>query len=76
MTFGRTSRDFVTISEFDAYINTIDVVEDAIDDDDKFPVVNDNKTKRCCQMTLELAKLLINYVKFNIKDGTKKKREH
>ena len=66
----------MTISEFDTYINTIDVVEDAIDDDEKFPVVKDNKTKRCCQMTLELAKLLINYVKFNIKDGTKKKKEH
>ena len=76
MTFGRTSRDFVTISEFDAYINTIDVVEDAIDDDDIFPVVKDNKIRRCCQMTLELAKLFINYVKFNIKNGAEKKKEH
>ena len=66
----------MTISEFDAYINTIDVVEDAIDDDDIFPVVKDNKIRRCCQMTLELAKLFINYVKFNIKNGAEKKKEH
>ena len=64
----------MTISEFDTYINTIDVVEYAIDDDDKFPVVKDNKIKRCCQMTLELAKLFIDYVRFNINDGTKKKK--
>ena len=68
----------MTISEFDTYINTsdvvltnnindvedaIDVAEDAITDDAKFPVIKDNKIKKCCQMTLELIKVFINYIK-------------
>ena len=60
----------------DIYFNTINVIEEAVNDDDKYPVIKDNKVKKCCQMTLELTKLLINYVRFTIKNATQKKKEH
>ena len=66
----------MTISEYDAYINTIDVAEDAITDDTKFPVIKDNKIKKCCRMSLELMKVLITYIRCNIKNGAEKKKEH
>ena len=31
---------------FDTYINTIDVIEDSVIDDTKFPIVRDNKLKQ------------------------------
>ena len=59
----------------DIYFETINVVEEAVTDDTKFPVVKDNKLKRCCWVTLESIKLFFNYVKFNI-DASEKKKEH
>ena len=58
----------MTICEYEAYIQSIDEVENRIDDDSKFPVLKDNnKIKICCKTTLELTKALINYLKYNIK---------
>ena len=33
------------MSNYDSYINTIDVIEDSVIDDTKFPVVKDTKLK-------------------------------
>ena len=57
----------MTVAEMNMYIQSIDEVESRIIDDSKFPVVKDNKMKICCKTTLELTKILINYLKYNIK---------
>ena len=61
----------MTYAEYQAFIQTIDEVENKIDDDTKFPVVKDNKIKICCKTTLELTKVLINYLKYNINNASK-----
>ena len=61
----------MTYAEYQAFIQTIDEVENKIDDDTKFPVVKDNKIKICCKTTLELTKVLINYLKYNINNTSK-----
>ena len=48
------------------YLTSIDEVENRIIDDTKFPVVKDNKIKKCCYATLELLKACLNYLKMNI----------
>ena len=58
----------MTVAEYEAYIQSIDEVENRIVDDSRFPVVQDNKIKICCKTTLELTKALINYLKYNIKN--------
>ena len=63
----------MSLAEYEAYIASIDVVENRITDDNKFPVLKDNnKIKKCCQVSLELLKIGINYLKVNI-NATKKK---
>ena len=61
----------MTICEYEAYIQSIDEVENRIVDDNKFPVVKDNKIKICCKTTLELTKVFINYLKYNINNAPK-----
>ena len=61
----------MTICEYEAYIQSIDEVENRIDDDNKFPVLQDNKIKICCKTTLELTKVFINYLKYNINNAPK-----
>ena len=61
----------MTIAEYEAYISTINDVENRIIDDTKFPVVKDNKIKTCCYATLELLKLSLNYLKVNINASKK-----
>ena len=61
----------MTVAEMDMYIQSIDEVESRIVDDTKFPVVKDNKIKICCKTTLELTKVLINYLKYNINNASK-----
>jgi len=61
----------MTLSEYDMYITSIDEIENRIVDDRKFPIVRDNKIKRCCEATLELSKIIINYLKYNIKNEKK-----
>ena len=61
----------MTICEYEAYIQSIDEVENRIDDDSKFPVLQDNKIKICCKTTLELTKVFINYLKYNINNAPK-----
>ena len=54
------------MSNYDSYINTIDVIEDSIDDNSKFPVVKDNKIKQIFRVMLEFLKVIINYLKYHI----------
>ena len=61
----------MTYAEYEACIQSINEVENRIDDDSKFPVVEDNKIKICCKTTLELTKILINYLKYNINNASK-----
>ena len=61
------------MSNYDSYINTIDVIEDSIDDNSKFPVVKDNKIKQIFRVMLEFLKVIINYLKYHI-NATKEKQ--
>ena len=63
----------MVLTEYDAYVDTIDEIENRIVDDSKFPLVRDNRIKTCCYATLELMKIAINYLKVSIRDGSKKK---
>ena len=60
------------MSEFNTYIDTIDDIEDRITDDRKYPVVKDNKVKKCCKVSLEFLNIVIDYLKYDIKNATKK----
>ena len=64
----------MTLSECDAYITAIDDMENRIVDDTKYPVVKNNKIKQCCKYSLEISKLIITYLKFNIY-ATKKQKQ-
>ena len=61
------------MSEYDSYINTIDVIEDSVIDDTKFPIVKDNKLKQIFRVMLEFLKVIINYLKYSI-NATKEKQ--
>ena len=61
------------MSDYDTYINTIDVIEDSIDDNSKFPIVRDTKLKQICRMALEFFKILIYYLKNTINVSQKSK---
>ena len=59
--------------DYDSYINTIDVIEDSIDDNSKFPIVRDTKIKQICRMVLEFFKIIIFYLKNSINATQKSK---
>ena len=61
------------MSDYDSYINTIDVIEDSVIDDTKFPIVKDNKLKQIFRVMLEFLKVIINYLKYYI-NATKEKQ--
>ena len=61
------------MSDYDSYINTIDVIEDGVIDDTKFPIVKDNKLKQIFRVMLEFLKVIINYLKYYI-DATKESK--
>ena len=61
------------MSDYDSYINTIDVIEDSIDDNSKFPIVRDNKLKQIFRVMLEFLKVIINYLKYHINATQKSK---
>ena len=58
---------------FDSYINTIDVIEDSVIDDTKFPIVKDKKLKQIFRVMLEFLKVIINYLKYYL-NATKEKQ--
>ena len=59
-----------TIAEYEAYIATMNEIEERIEDDKRYPVIEDNKIKKCCKITLEISKLFIRYILY--KDATKR----
>ena len=59
------------MSDFDTYINTIDVIEDYVVDDNKFPVVKDSKMKHIFRLIFQFIKVIFYYLKNTI-DATKK----
>ena len=59
------------MNECDMYLDTVDVIEDRIEDDTKFPIVRDNKIKQIFRVILEFLKVIINYLKYHI-DATQK----
>ena len=61
------------MSNYDSYINTIDVIEDSVIDDTKFPIVKDNKLKQIFRVMLEFLKVIINHLKYYI-DATKESK--
>ena len=61
------------MSDYDTYINTIDVIEDSIDDNSKFPIVKDTKIKHIFRVILEFLKVIINYLKYHINATQKSK---
>ena len=58
---------------FDSYINTIDVIEDSVIDDTKFPIVKVKKLKQIFRVMLEFLKVIINYLKYYF-NATKEKQ--
>ena len=56
------------------YKDIIDNIETLIEDDTKFPIVKDGKIKMLLKMFLDFIKVLINYLKYNIKNATKKEK--
>ena len=44
------------------YIEDIDIIEDRITDDTKFPIIKNNRVKNCCRYSLEILKLVVNYI--------------
>ena len=58
---------------FDSYINTIDVIEDSVIDDTKFPIVKEKKLKQIFRVMLEFLKVIINYLKYYL-NATKEKQ--
>ena len=63
------------MSDYDSYINTIDVIENSIDDNSKFPIVRDNKLKQLFRVMLEFLKIIINYLKYHINATQKSKNK-
>ena len=51
----------MTIADYDASKTSVNEIEERTIDDDKYPVVRDNKIKICCKYTLELTKTKAEY---------------
>ena len=61
--------DMVIVNEYEAVIDTI---EDLVDDDTKFPVVEDGWIKMMLKMILAFTKVIISYL---IKSNASKKEK-
>ena len=60
------------MEEIKKYVEAFEEIEERIVDDDKFPIVKDNKIKKCCEMTFEITKIFYNNIRFYI-DATEDK---
>ena len=56
------------MNEYETYIDTIEEIENRVIDDTKYLVITDNRVKRCCRHTLELIKIVLNFLKYKIDD--------
>jgi hypothetical protein len=48
----------VSVNEYDVYTDTIDNIEEMIEDDSKFPVVEDGRIKMLLKMIFEFIKVV------------------
>jgi len=48
----------VSVNEYDVYTDTIDNIEEMIEDDSKFPVVEDGRIKLLLKMIFEFIKVV------------------
>ena len=55
----------VSVNECDVYTDTIDNIEEMIEDDSKFPVVEDGRIKMLLKHIFEFIKVMINYTSNN-----------
>ena len=55
---------FATIAEYDAYIASIDDMENRVIDDNIYPKVRNNRCKAFCYIISEVTKECIRYFKF------------
>ena len=64
----------MTIAKYDAYITSVNEIEERIIDDDKNPIVRDNKIK-VLQIYFRINKILTKYLKMNICNEKNKDRK-
>ena len=62
----------MVLSEYDAYIATLNEIEEMVEDDNKYPVIQDNKIKMLLKIVLEFIKVIVNYL-VNYINASKKK---
>ena len=62
------------MEEYENYKDTIDEIENRVVDDNKFPVVRDNRIKMICRMILEFIKIILNYLININKDVAEKEK--
>jgi hypothetical protein len=62
------------MSEYGTYIETMDDIEDRIVNDNNYPIIRDNKIKRCCAISLEFLKIIFEYLKSNT-NATKESKQ-
>ena len=56
------------MNEYETYIDTLEEIENRVVDDTKYPVITDNRVKRCCRHTLELIEIVLFFLKYKIDD--------
>ena len=56
----------------DEYLDTIDLIEKRVANNNQFPVINNSKIKQLCMIFFEIIKVVIYYIKHSInKNATK-----
>ena len=60
------------MDEYYLYVEAVEEIENRIEDNNKYPVIKDNKIKICCKYSMEALKLIIYNVKHYI-DAKKEK---
>ena len=60
------------VHEMDEYLDTIDLIEKRVANNNQFPVINNSKIKQLCMIFFEIIKVVIYYIKHSInKNATK-----
>ena len=50
----------------DEYLDTIDLIEKRVANNNQFPVINNSKIKQLCMIFFEIIKVVIYYIKHSI----------
>ena len=54
------------VHEMDEYLDTIDLIEKRVANNNQFPVIKNSKTKQLCMIFFEIIKVVIHYIKHSI----------